>query len=142
MPHMNGHSNWPPLSRADILLEELRRDMQILNAQQVRSLQETAELRGEMRSGFRTLSANDRELFEQNRDIRDRVTRIEMRRSSGRPHREPAGSRRLTSWLRARTPTLPELVLAALMIAAALGIIAVDRVPWLPQPKPVNASAP
>mgnify|MGYP007011835709 FL=1 len=86
--------------------------------------QEVGEIRGEFRAGTRMLAGNDRELFEQNRDIRDRLTRIEARPASGPPPTARLGSlHALTGLLTALGAVLVPLgQLAALVVVAALAL--------------------
>lgn len=72
-PPTNGHQSLPPPSLLGILLG-IKEDLGGLKAGQTQSL------------------ANDSEIFDQIRGIRDRVTTIEQRPSAGQHPTEPRGS--------------------------------------------------
>lgn len=110
MSQMNGSSELPPHWPAGLILSEI----QALH-------RDVGEGRGEVRAGMRMLAENDRELFEQVRGLRDRMTRAEMRIVG--PARQRTMSA-LVSFLQTLGPLMPAVGLV-LYILAALGV-AVD----------------
>lgn len=114
--HPNGHTALPPPSPTDLILGELRS----VRSELGRARQEVGETRGELRAGMRMLVGNDRELFDQVRGLRDRVTAVETRPAPHGP--TPAGLlSRLASLSQMVTPLLPAAGLIA-WILAALGV--------------------
>lgn len=121
----NGQPGWGPPWPADLILSELRELRRVQN--------QTMGAIGQLEGGLRAGLENDREIYTQLREVRERVTRLEARApnllSSGPAGPQPTATPGLLTGLTtlvekvaaAATP-LNQLLVSAAMLAAALGV--------------------
>lgn len=137
----NGQPGWGPPWPADLILSELRELRRVQN--------QTMGALGQLQGGLRTGLENDREIYTQLREVRERVTRLEARApanllSSGPAGPQPTATPGLLTGLTtlvekvaaAATP-LNQLLVSAAMLAAALGVFLTAPTPPQPQAAPI-----